>query len=135
THAERVLQQEEERFAETLASGMALLEAAIEKLKGNVIDGAGVFKLYDTFAFPPDLTADIARERGLAVDEAGFESLMEAQRERARAASRFGAELQPGTSVTARTVFQGYEGLEGEGQIVALLKDGAPVAALQPGDA
>ena len=134
THAERVLQQEEERFAETLASGMALLEAAIEKLKGKVIDGAVVFKLYDTFGFPADLTADIARERGLVVDEAGFESLMEAQRERARAASRFGIELQKGTSVSARTLFQGYDGLEGEGEVIAILKDGAPADALQTGD-
>jgi len=135
THAERVLQQEEERFAETLASGMALLETAIEKLKGKVIDGAVVFKLYDTFGFPADLTADIARERGLMVDEAGFESLMEAQRERARAASRFGIELQKGTTVSARTLFQGYDGLEGEGEVIAILKDGAPVDALQTGDA
>jgi alanyl-tRNA synthetase len=134
-HAERVLQQEEVRFAETLASGMALLEAAIAKLQGNVIDGAIVFKLYDTFGFPADLTADIARERGLHVDEAGFESLMESQRERARAASRFGAELKQGTSVSARTVFQGYEGLDGEGQVIALLKDGAPVDVLRTGDA
>jgi alanyl-tRNA synthetase len=135
THAERVLQQEEERFAETLASGMALLEAAIEKLKGNVIDGAVVFKLYDTFGFPADLTADVARERGLTVDEGGFESLMEAQRERARAASRFGIELQKGTTVSARTLFQGYEGLDGEGQVIAILKVGAPVDALKTGDA
>jgi len=134
-HAERVLKQEEERFAQTLASGMELLEAAIEKLQGKVIDGAIVFKLYDTFGFPADLTADIARERGLAVDEAGFELLMEAQRERARAASRFGAELQQGTTVTARTLFQGYEGLDGEGQVSALLRDGAPVDALNAGDA
>jgi alanyl-tRNA synthetase len=135
THAERVLQQEEERFAETLASGMALLETAIEKLKGKVIDGATVFKLYDTFGFPADLTADIARERGLMVDESGFESLMEAQRERARAASRFGIELQKGTTVSARTLFHGYDGLEGDGQVIALLKDGAPIDALAAGDA
>jgi alanyl-tRNA synthetase len=134
-HAERVLKQEEERFAQTLASGMELLEAAIEKLQGNVIDGAVVFKLYDTFGFPADLTADIARERGLAVDEAGFELLMEAQRERARAASRFGAELKQGTTVTARTLFQGYDGLGGEGQVIALLRDGVPVDALNAGDA
>src|ERR1700683_3345501 len=100
-HAERVLQQEELRFAETLASGMALLEAAIAKLEGNMIDGAIVFKLYDTFGFPADLTADIARERGLSVDEAGFESLMQAQRERARAASKFGVEMLGGTTVDA----------------------------------
>ena len=134
-HAERVLKQEEERFAQTLASGMELLEAAIEKLQGKVIDGAVVFKLYDTFGFPADLTADIARERGLAVDEAGFELLMEAQRERARAASRFGAELKQGTTVTARTLFQGYEGLDGEGQVIALLRGGALVDVLNAGDA
>jgi alanyl-tRNA synthetase len=133
-HAERVLQQEEERFAETLASGMALLDAAIEKLQGSVIDGATVFKLYDTFGFPADLTADVARERGLMVDAAGFESLMEAQRERARAASKFGAELKSGTTLTARTVFRGYEGLDGDGQVIAVLRDGAPVDVLQAGE-
>jgi alanyl-tRNA synthetase len=133
-HAERVLQQEEERFAETLASGMALLDAAIEKLQGSVIDGATVFKLYDTYGFPADLTADVARERGLMVDAARFESLMEAQRERARAASKFGAELKSGTTLTARTVFRGYEGLDGEGQVIAVLRDGAPVDVLQAGE-
>jgi len=134
-HAERVLLQEEERFAETLASGMGLLEAAIGKLRGRVIDGATVFKLYDTFGFPADLTADIARERGLSVDEAGFEELMEQQRERARAASRFGAELQKGTTVDARTLFQGYEGLSSDGKVIALLKDGASVAVLNAAEA
>ena len=133
-HAERVLKQEEERFAETLASGMALLDGAIAKLQGNVIGGAIVFKLYDTFGFPADLTADIARERGLAVDEAGFELLMQEQRERARAASKFSVELAAGTTVNERTLFQGYEGLNAEGHIVAILKDGAPVNALQTGE-
>jgi alanyl-tRNA synthetase len=134
-HAERVLKQEEERFAETLASGMALLEEAIAKLKGTVIDGAIVFKLYDTFGFPADLTADIARERGLNVDMAGFDSLMQEQRERARAASKFGVELTAGTTVNARTLFQGYEGLEAEGRVVAILKDGAAVECLNAGEA
>jgi alanyl-tRNA synthetase len=133
-HAERVLKQEEERFAETLASGMALLDEAIAKLHGNLIGGAIVFKLYDTFGFPADLTADIARERGLTVDQAGFELLMQEQRERARAASKFGVELAAGTSVNERTLFQGYEGLNAEGQVVAILKDGAPVNALKPGE-
>jgi alanyl-tRNA synthetase len=133
-HAERVLKQEEERFAETLASGMALLDGAIAQLAGNVIGGAIVFKLYDTFGFPADLTADIARERGLAVDEAGFELLMQEQRERARAASKFSVELAAGTTVNERTLFQGYEGLNAEGHIVAILKDGAPVNALQTGE-
>jgi alanyl-tRNA synthetase len=114
---------------------MGLLEAAIAKLRGRVIDGATVFKLYDTFGFPADLTADIARERGLAVDEAGFEKLMEQQRERARAASRFGAELQKGTTLDARTLFQGYEGLSSDGKVIALLKDGASVDILKAGDA
>jgi alanyl-tRNA synthetase len=133
-HAERVLKQEEERFAETLASGMALLDGAIAQLAGNVIGGAIVFKLYDTFGFPADLTADIARERGLAVDEAGFELLMQEQRARARAASKFSVELAAGTTVNERTLFQGYEGLNAEGRIVAILKDGAPVNALQTGE-
>ena len=134
-HAERVLQQEEERFAETLASGMALLEEAIEELRGDVIDGAIVFKLYDTYGFPADLTADIARERGLTVDEAGFEALMEAQRARARAASKFGAELKSDTTVMARTLFHGYERLESDGQVIAVLRDGVPVDVLSAGDA
>jgi alanyl-tRNA synthetase len=133
-HAERVLKQEEERFAQTLASGMAILDEAITELQGNVIDGAVVFKLYDTFGFPADLTADIARERGLTVDAAGFETLMEAQRERARAASKFGVELAAGTTVNERTLFQGYEGLDAEGRVVALLKDGAAVERLHAGE-
>jgi alanyl-tRNA synthetase len=134
-HAERVLRQEEERFAETLASGMALLDEAIAKLQGKVIGGAVVFKLYDTFGFPADLTADIARERGLAVDDAGFEALMQEQRARARAASKFGAELAAGTEVNERTLFQGYDGLDAEGRVVALLKGGAAVHSLNAGEA
>src|SRR5580700_5074895 len=85
-HAERVLGQEEVRFAETLNTGMALLDTAIRNLKGTVIEGKTVFKLYDTYGFPVDLTADIARERGLSIDHAGFERAMDEQRERARAA-------------------------------------------------
>jgi alanyl-tRNA synthetase len=133
-HAERVLEQEELRFAETLATGMGLLEEAIRTLKGKVIDGVTVFKLYDTYGFPVDLTADIARERGLAIDQAGFDTAMEAQRERARAASRFGADLRGGPTLDARTAFQGYETLKAEGRVVALLKDGRPAETLQTGD-
>src|SRR5690606_3412887 len=93
-HAAKVLKQEEERFAETLANGMALLEEAFANLKGGkTLDGETVFKLYDTYGFPVDLTNDIARERGFAIDVAGFETAMEAQRERARAASKFGVDL------------------------------------------
>src|SRR5690606_17048107 len=92
-YVERVLKQEEERFAETLSQGMALLEQAIGSLSGSVLPGETVFRLYDTFGFPVDLTADIARERGLTSDQSGFEAAMEAQRERARAASKFGVDL------------------------------------------
>ncbi|HKZ72873.1 MAG TPA: alanine--tRNA ligase, partial [Steroidobacteraceae bacterium] len=134
THAERVLKQEEERFAETLATGMTLLEAAIRNLRGKTIDGDTVFKLYDTYGFPVDLTADIARERGLSVDQAGFEAAMDVQRERARAASKFGVDLRAGTSIDSRTLFQGYEGLSSDGRVVALLKDGASVDVLNAGE-
>ncbi|MGH8149775.1 MAG: alanine--tRNA ligase [Steroidobacteraceae bacterium] len=135
-HVERVLQQEEARFAETLATGMKLLEDEIAKLEGaaGVIAGGAVFKLYDTYGFPVDLTADVARERGLTIDQAGFDAAMEAQRQRARAASRFGVDLRGGTSVGGRTRFDGYDALTAEGRVVALLKDGASVESLAPGE-
>ena len=137
--AERVLKQEEERFAETLANGMELLEGAIAKLRGAqgespVIPGETVFKLYDTYGFPADLTADIARERGLTIDQPGFDAAMEEQRRRSQEASRFGVDLRSGTAVDARTAFQGYEGLESEGRVVALLKSGSPVDELRNGE-
>ena len=137
-HVERVLKQEEERFAETLATGMTLLEEAIRGLaaagSARVIPGEVVFKLYDTYGFPVDLTADIARERGLTIDQPGFEAAMEAQRARGRAASRFGVDLRGGTEVDARTLFQGYEGLSADGKVLALLKDGGAVESLSPGE-
>jgi alanyl-tRNA synthetase len=133
-HAERVLAQEETRFAETLTTGMALLDAAMRDLSGTVIDGATVFKLYDTFGFPVDLTADIAREHDLTIDQAGFEAAMDAQRERARAASRFGVDMRGGARVDSRTQFHGYDTLSGESLVVALLKDGAAVAELKPSE-
>jgi alanyl-tRNA synthetase len=132
--AERVLKQEEERFAETLANGMQLLESAMKGLKGKTIDGETVFKLYDTYGFPVDLTADIARERGLEIDQAGFDAAMAAQRERARAASKFGVDLRGGATVDSRTLFQGYEGLDTDGRVVALLKNGAVVQSLSQGE-
>jgi len=133
--AERVLRQEEERFAQTLANGMVLLEGAIRNLHGaNVIDGDTVFKLYDTYGFPIDLTADIARERGLGVDQRGFDAAMEEQRRRSQEASKFAADLQSDTSVTARTQFRGYDGLSASGQVVALLRQGARVEALAAGE-
>ena len=135
THAERVLRHEEERFAETLANGMVLLEGAIRKLRGaKVIDGDTVFKLYDTYGFPLDLTADIARERGLSVDQARFDTAMEEQRRRSQEASKFGVDVRADTSVDARTLFQGYERLKASGRVVAVLKDGAAVDALKPGE-
>ncbi|MBS0393482.1 MAG: alanine--tRNA ligase [Proteobacteria bacterium] len=135
-HARRVLAQEEARFAETLASGMTMLEAAIAALPdgGRTLPGETVFKLYDTYGFPVDLTADIARERGLGVDEAGFEAAMQAQRERARAASRFGVDLRESVQLAERTEFDGYQSLAGRGRVVALLDEsGASVAELAQG--
>jgi len=134
--AELVLKQEEERFAETLANGMVLLEAAIRDLHGaKVIDGDTVFKLYDTYGFPLDLTADVARERGFAIDQARFEVAMEEQRRRSQQASKFGVDLRGGAPLEAQTLFRGYEGLSGSGSVVALLKEGAPVESLETGDA
>jgi alanyl-tRNA synthetase len=132
---ERVLAQEETRFAETLATGMALLDAAMREMSGTVIDGATVFKLYDTFGFPVDLTADIAREHHLTIDQAGFDAAMDAQRERARAASRFGVDLRAGAKVDSHTRFHGYDSLAGISLVVALLRDGAAVEELKPGEA
>ncbi len=138
THVERVLKQEEERFAETLANGMRLLEEVIAKLPaGNtssIIPGDVVFKLYDTYGFPADLTADIARERSLSIDQVGFDVAMEEQRKRSQDASKFGVDLRAGAAIDSRTLFQGYEGLEAEGRVVALLKGGAPVDSLSAGE-
>jgi len=139
---ERVLKQEEERFAETLASGMTLLDKMIQDVSASQDNSTGeaqipgdlVFKLYDTYGFPVDLTADVARERGMSIDQAGFEAAMEAQRERARAASKFNVDLRGGTSIESRTQFQGYEGLHADGRVVALLKGGAQVQTLSAGE-
>jgi alanyl-tRNA synthetase len=134
-HAERVLRHEEERFAETLANGMVLLEGAIRSLRGaKVIDGDTVFKLYDTYGFPLDLTADIARERGLSVDQVRFDAAMEEQRRRSQEASKFGVDLRADAKVESRTLFQGYERLKASGRVLTLLKDGAVVEALKAGD-
>ncbi|HEX8784235.1 MAG TPA: alanine--tRNA ligase [Steroidobacteraceae bacterium] len=134
--AERVLKQEEEKFAKTLANGMVLLEAAIRNLRGaTVIDGDTVFKLYDTYGFPFDLTADVARERGLAIDRARFDAAMEAQKAASKAASKFGVDLRGQSALEAETLFSGYDGLSGAGSVVALLKQGAQVESLEKGDA
>ncbi len=128
----QVLKQEEERFAETLENGMAVLECALQS-EDKMLDGDTVFRLYDTYGFPLDLTADIARERNITVDFAGFEAAMGQQRERARAASRFGAQ----SAVEYRgqkTEFHGYDTLALEGKVVAIYKEGSTVPAIEPGD-
>ena len=130
-HIERVLKQEEERFAETLSQGMSLLEQAIASLQGKELSGDTVFKLYDTFGFPVDLTADIARERGLSIDQAGFEAAMEAQRERARAASKFGVDMRAGVTLEGKTNFSGYDRLIDSGTVVALFKGKERVEVLR----
>ena len=128
-----VLKQEEERFAETLEHGMGVLEAAM-KSEDKMLDGETVFKLYDTFGFPLDLTADIARERGITVDFAGFQNAMQMQKERARAASKF--TMQGGVEFTGQaTEFQGYDTLQLEGHILAIYKEGAQVPSIEAGDA
>jgi alanyl-tRNA synthetase len=128
----QVLKQEEERFGETIENGMKMLEQALAG-GGKVLDGATAFTLYDTFGFPFDLTADVCRERGVTVDEAGFDAAMEAQRERARAASQFkaGAKLEYSGIQTA---FRGYDTLSTEGRVTALYKEGTAVQALMAGD-
>jgi len=130
----RVLRAEEERFAETLSSGMAQFESRMKEAGGNTVPGALLFLLHDTYGFPPDLTADIARERGLAVDMAGYELEMESQRERARAASKFSVDLTAGEVIDAKSEFKGYETLDCDSTVVALRRDGALVPSLQPGD-
>ena len=134
TQVERVLKLEEERFAETLANGMSLLEGEIKETRGTMIDGETVFKLYDTYGFPADLTADIARERGMTIDQAGFDAAMEEQRKRSQDASKFGVALSGSASIDSRTQFEGYDGLEGQGKVVALLKGGAAVPELNTGE-
>jgi len=134
---------EEQRFAETLATGMQLLDNAIGRLGGHkVIPGDVVFKLYDTYGFPLDLTADVARERGLTVDEVGFERAMESQRALGRAASKFGAEYSQDIAIDHKTAFIGYDGCRGSSRIAALFKLGgdgegralAQVESLHHGD-
>ncbi|UVL77230.1 alanine--tRNA ligase [Pseudomonas putida] len=133
-HIERVLKAEEEQFAKTLEQGLRILEQDLAQLKGDVVPGDVVFKLYDTYGFPMDLTADIARERELTIDEAGFEREMDAQRERARSASAFGMDYNSVVKVDSATEFVGYDATEGQGKIIALYKDGQAVDQLGEGE-
>ncbi|HEX5130704.1 MAG TPA: alanine--tRNA ligase [Usitatibacter sp.] len=126
------LKQEEERFAETLETGMAILDTALAK-DAKHLDGDTAFKLYDTFGFPVDLTADIGRERGFEIDMAAFERAMAAQQERSRSASKFKAGAQLEYS-GVKTGFRGYETLSEEGRVVALYKEGTPVDSLSTGE-
>jgi alanyl-tRNA synthetase len=133
-HVDKVLLQEEQRFAETLTQGMGLLENAIKGLKTKTIPGETVFKLYDTYGFPADLTNDIARERGLTLDVAGFEREMDAQKNRARAASQFGAEYAQDVVIDSETKFTGYDSLKDQGKIVALFRGKDAVQKLSTGE-
>ncbi|OTG59161.1 alanine--tRNA ligase [Acinetobacter sp. ANC 3903] len=131
---EAQLLKEEEQFAKTLEQGLKLLEGELAQLKGSMIPGATVFKLYDTYGFPTDLTADIARERDLTIDEAGFEVEMAAQRQRARDAGKFTIDYNSIVKVEDETQFEGYEATQAQGQIVAIYKDGKQVEEVHEGD-
>ena len=133
-HVEKVLDKEERRFAETLDQGMEILDEAIAGLKGTELPGDVAFKLYDTYGFPVDLTADIARERDLTVDQAGFEKEMESQRQRARAASKFGVGDESGIKTDSVTKFSGYEVVETSGTIMAIYRNGESVDSVSDGD-
>jgi alanyl-tRNA synthetase len=134
SNIERVLKAEEEQFSKTLEHGLKILEQDLLELKGTVVPGDVVFKLYDTYGFPMDLTADIARERSLTVDEAGFEREMEAQRVRARSASSFGLDYNTLVKVDVATEFTGYKDTSGSAKIVAIYKDGQSVDVLNEGE-
>ena len=129
----RVLRQEEDRFAETLHHGMQILESAIADMAGKQIPGEVVFKLYDTYGFPADLTADVARERGLTIDSDGFDRAMKAQRDRARAAKAFAANYAKALDIASATKFTGYGTLTDSGKVLGIYVDGAKVEAVQEG--
>ncbi|EAA9358814.1 alanine--tRNA ligase [Salmonella enterica subsp. enterica] len=130
---EQVLKTEEEQFARTLERGLALLDEELAKLQGDTLDGETAFRLYDTYGFPVDLTADVCRERNIKVDEAGFEAAMEEQRRRAREASGFGADYNAMIRVDGASEFKGYEHLELNGKVTALFVDGKAVDAINAG--
>ena len=134
SQVERILRLEEERFAETLEQGMRILEEGLASMQGSIIPGETVFRLYDTYGFPVDLTADIARERGLTLDVEGFERAMEAQRSRARAASQFAANHSANLEVDGCSEFTGYDRLDDATRITALFRDGNAVEALAAGE-
>ncbi|MDZ5345269.1 alanine--tRNA ligase [Salmonella enterica] len=130
---EQVLKTEEEQFARTLERGLALLDEELAKLQGDILDGETAFRLYDTYGFPVDLTADVCRERNIKVDEAGFEAAMEEQRRRAREASGFGADYNAMIRVDSASEFKGYDHLELNGKVTALFVDGKAVEVINAG--
>ncbi|WP_413487508.1 alanine--tRNA ligase [Shewanella baltica] len=131
---EKALKAEEEQFARTLERGLGILDAALNELKGDTLDGETVFKLYDTYGFPMDLTADVCRERNIIVDEAGFEVAMAEQRSRAQAAGNFGADYNAALKIDAETAFSGYTELAGQAKITAIYQNGESVTAIKAGD-
>ncbi|MCB1671747.1 MAG: alanine--tRNA ligase [Gammaproteobacteria bacterium] len=130
---EKVLNEEEQQFARTLEHGMGILEQAIERLEGKVIPGETVFRLYDTYGFPVDLTADVAREHGLTLDMAGFEQAMNEQKTRARSASSFGAVEKLVIDLDSATDFIGYDHLQGQGTVQAIYREGQPLERIEAG--
>ncbi|MFK5154249.1 alanine--tRNA ligase [Glaesserella parasuis] len=133
-HIQKALKAEEDQFARTLERGLALLEDALTKVENKVLSGEVAFKLYDTYGFPLDLTADVCRERGITIDEAGFEREMQAQRARAQASSNFGTDYNYVIKVDGSTEFKGYEVTECEATVVALFSNGKAVEAIQSGE-
>ncbi|WP_394129594.1 alanine--tRNA ligase [Shewanella maritima] len=132
---EKSLKAEEEQFARTLERGLQILDGALTQLDGDILDGETVFKLYDTYGFPVDLTADVCRERDINVDEAGFETEMAKQRSRAQAAGNFGADYNAGLMIEQDTQFSGYTELSTEAKVTAIYVDGEQVECLQAGTA
>lgn len=131
---EKALKAEEEQFARTLERGLGILDVALNELKGDTLDGETVFKLYDTYGFPMDLTADVCRERNIIVDEAGFEVAMAEQRSRAQAAGNFGADYNAALKIDAETAFSGYTELAGQAKVTAIYQNGESVTAIKAGD-
>ncbi|WP_119467633.1 alanine--tRNA ligase [Vibrio cholerae] len=131
---EKVLRIEEENFGRTLDRGMSILNDALDQLSGQVLDGEIVFKLYDTYGFPADLTNDVARERGFSIDEAGFEQAMEEQRQRAREAGQFGTDYNSLIKSATNTEFCGYTASRGQSVVREMFVEGAEVSTLSAGD-
>jgi alanyl-tRNA synthetase len=133
-HISKVIKQEEARFSETLASGMSILNQALKDEKSKVLSGDVVFKLYDTYGFPVDLTADVARQTNMDIDQSAFESLMEQQKQRGRAHSKFAVDLKNSVKLDFENTFTGYDNSDGTGKIVKIIKDDIEVNQLSSGD-